>query len=57
MERIGEGVTGHLPLERVAPHEVGAGEILFPTDETELIKLGLSGENPPKEAWAGRLPC
>ena len=53
MERIGEVVTGHLPLERVAPHEVGAGEILFPTDETELIKLGLSGENPPKLPWAG----
>ena len=26
----GEGVTGHFPLERVAPHEVGAGERLFP---------------------------
>ena len=31
--RIGEGVTGHLPLEWVAPHEVGAGERLFPADE------------------------
>jgi hypothetical protein len=25
-----EGVTGHLPLEWVAPHEVGARERLFP---------------------------
>lgn len=32
-ELIREGVTGHIPLERVAPHEVGAGERLFPTDE------------------------
>lgn len=32
-EWIREGVTGHLPLEWVAPHEVGAGERLFPTDE------------------------
>lgn len=27
----GEGVTGHLPLERVAAHEVAARERLFPT--------------------------
>ena len=32
-ERIREGVTGHLPLEWVAPHEVGARERLFPPDE------------------------
>ena len=29
-ERIREGVTGQLPLERVAPHAVGARERLFP---------------------------
>jgi hypothetical protein len=56
-ERICEGVTGHLPLERVAPHEVGAGESLFPTDESDLIESGISRENPPKLPWAGRLPC
>ena len=56
-ERICEGVTGHLPLERVAPHEVGAGERLFHTDESELRESGISGENPPKLPWAGRLPC
>ena len=56
-ERIREGVTGQLPLERVAPHAVGARERLFPTDETELRESGISGENPPKLPWAGRLPC
>lgn len=29
-KRATEGVTGHLPLEWVAPHEVGARERLFP---------------------------
>ena len=29
-KRAMEGVTGHLPLEWVAPHEVGARERLFP---------------------------
>jgi|GEM_PF-4745598 len=29
-QRATEGVTGHLPLEWVAPHEVGARERLFP---------------------------
>lgn len=28
--RIREGVTGHLPLEWVVPHVVGAGESRFP---------------------------
>jgi len=56
-ERIREGVTGNLPLERVAPHEVGAGESLFPTDESDLMESGISRENPPKLPWAGRLPC
>ena len=31
-EPIGEGVTGHLPLEWVAPHAVGARERLFPLE-------------------------
>ena len=30
-ERVREGVTGHLPLEWVAPHEVGVRERLFPS--------------------------
>ncbi|MBL9176647.1 MAG: serine/threonine protein kinase [Verrucomicrobiaceae bacterium] len=55
-ELIREGVTGHLPLERVAPHEVGAGESPFPTDESELIESGISRDSPPKLPWAGRLP-
>ena len=29
-QRATEGVTGHLPLEWVAPHEVGVRERLFP---------------------------
>lgn len=29
-KRATEGVTGHFPLEWVAPHEVGARERLFP---------------------------
>lgn len=56
-ERIREGVTGRLPLEWVAPHEVGARERLFPTDESELRESGISRENPPKLPWAGNLPC
>lgn len=56
-EWIREGVTGHLPLEWVASHEVGAGESPFPTDESELIESGIGKENPPKLPWAGRLPC
>lgn len=50
MERFLEGVTGHIPLEREAPHEVGAGERLFPADEVnskpenETIVLVSDGE-------------
>lgn len=51
-ERSGffEGVTGHLPLEREAPHEVGAGERPFPEDaagsesENETVALVSDGE-------------
>jgi hypothetical protein len=31
--RATEGVTGHFPLEWVAPHEVGARERLFPLEK------------------------
>ena len=34
-EPFGEGVAGHLPLEWVAPHAVGARESPFPPDGTD----------------------
>lgn len=61
-ERIGEGVTGHLPLEWVAPHEVGAGESLFPADadgsesENETIVLVSDGEFPGVRVKTEALP-
>ncbi|GAA5134898.1 hypothetical protein GCM10023213_07250 [Prosthecobacter algae] len=36
---MGEGVTGHFPLEWVAPHSVGARERLFPPMAYENLQF------------------
>ena len=55
-ERIREGVTGHLPLEWVAPHEVGARESPFPTDESELKENQKLAEKT-RPSFLGRACC